>query len=108
MRLDGESSQCKEAAVHCCLAIVALLAPRVLMVFIWLLTHWFSQAYHTVIWPALGFLFMPYATLAYMAAMLNNNHVLGGWWLALFIAAIVVDVGHWGGGGRSAYRWGCA
>ena len=86
----------------CIIAIVALLAPRILMVFIWLLTGWFGQAYGTVVWPLLGFIFMPYATLAYMAAMLNNNHTLTGWWLALFIVAIVVDVGHWGGGAKAA------
>ena len=88
----------------CVLAVIALLVPRVLMVFIYLLTDWFSRAYETVIWPLLGFIFMPYATLAYMAAMLNNNHSLSGWWLALFIAAIVVDAGHWGGSGRAAAR----
>jgi hypothetical protein len=88
----------------CVLAVIALLVPRVLMVFIYLLTDWFGRAYETVIWPLLGFLFMPYATLAYMAAMLNNNHSLSGWWLALFIAAIVVDAGHWGGSGRAAAR----
>jgi len=88
----------------CVLAVIALLVPRVLMVFIYLLTDWFGRAYETVIWPLLGFIFMPYATLAYMAAMLNNNHSLSGWWLALFIAAIVVDAGHWGGSGRAAAR----
>jgi hypothetical protein len=92
----------------CFLVILSLLVPRVTLFFIWLLSDWFGRAYETAIWPLLGFLFMPYTTLAYMAAMLNNNQVLGGWWLALFIAAIVVDAGHWGGSGRSAYKWGCA
>lgn len=81
----------------CVIAVIALLAPRVLMVFIWLLTNWFGRAYETVVWPVLGFIFMPYATLAYMAAMLNNNRALTGWWLVLFIVAVVVDVLHWGG-----------
>jgi hypothetical protein len=88
----------------CLLVGVAVLVPRLVMFFIWLLTDWFGRAYETVIWPVLGFVFMPYATLAYMVAMLNNDHSLSGWWLALFIAAIVVDVGHWGGGGRAARR----
>lgn len=83
----------------CVFAVIALAVPRVLMFFILILTHWFGQAFATRVWPILGFVFMPYTTLAYMAAMLNNNHALSGWWLALFIAAIVVDSGHWGGGG---------
>lgn len=90
----------------CLLGCIALLMPRILMVFIYLLTDWFGRAYQTVIWPLLGFLFMPYTTLAYMAAMLNNDHVLSGWWMALFIVAILVDVGHWGGSGRAVRRWG--
>jgi hypothetical protein len=88
----------------CVIAVIALLAPRVFMFFIRLLTDWFRGAFDTWIWPVLGFLFMPYTTLAYMAAMLNNNHMLSGWWVALLIAAVVVDLSHWGGGGRTWRR----
>ena len=62
----------------CILVVIALAVPRVLMFFMWLLTDWFARAFDTVIWPVLGFLFMPYTTLAYMTAMLNNNHALSG------------------------------
>ena len=73
------------------------------MVFAFLLTDWFGRGFETQVWPILGFVFMPYTTLAYLGAMLNNNHTLSGGWLALFIVAIIVDAGHWGGGGV-AYR----
>ena len=83
----------------CIFAVVALAVPRVVMFFAFLLTDWFGLSFETRLWPFLGFVFMPYSTLAYLAAMLNNNHTLSGGWLALFIVAIVVDVGHhWGGG----------
>lgn len=88
----------------CIFAVVALIVPRVLMLFTLLLTDWFGRAFETRMWPILGFVFMPYTTLAYLAAMLNNNHTLSGGWLALFIVAIVVDAGHWGGGGFSYRR----
>lgn len=88
----------------CLIALVALAVPRVLMVAIFLLTDWFGQGFETPIWPALGFLFMPYATLAYLAAMLNNNHSLTGVWLGVFAVAVVVDVAHWGGGGHTYRR----
>ena len=87
----------------CIFAVIALALPRTLMVFAFLLTDWFGRGFETQVWPILGFVFMPYTTLAYLAAMLNNNHTLSGGWLALFIVAIIVDVGHWGGGGV-AYR----
>ncbi len=76
----------------CLLTLLALLAPRLVLFFIWLLTHWFSVAYHTIVWPLLGFFFMPYTTLAYMGAMLNGGLSLG--WLILLILAILVDVSH--------------
>jgi len=88
----------------CILAVIALALPRVLMFIAFLVTNWFDRAFETRLWPILGFVFMPYATLAYMAAMLNNNHTLTGGWLALFIVAIIVDVGHWGGSGHTFRR----
>jgi len=88
----------------CLAVIIALVVPRVMMVFAFLMTDWFSRAFETRLWPLMGFLFMPYATLTYVAAMLNNNHALTGGWLVLFVAAIVVDVSHWGGG-CCTYRW---
>jgi hypothetical protein len=82
-------------------AAIAMLMPRVAMVLILILTHWFQQAFHSALWPVLGFLFMPYTTLAYMAAQINAGE-LRGWWMALFIAAILIDAGHWGGGSHAA------
>jgi hypothetical protein len=76
----------------CIVVILAVLTPRLVMFFMWLLTNWFDLAFHSWIWPLAGFLFMPYTTLAYMAAMLNNAHGVTGWWLALLILA--VDLGH--------------
>lgn len=81
----------------CILVVLGLLLPRVVMVFIWLLTDWFSQAFTTMLWPILGFLFMPYTTLAYMAAMLNTGGSVSGMWLVLVVVAALVDLGHWGG-----------
>jgi len=88
----------------CVLACVALLAPRVTLFFIWALTAWFPRAYNTVVWPLLGFLFLPYTTLAYMAAMLHNNHRLTGWWIVLLVVAILFDLGSSSGSGASSRR----
>jgi hypothetical protein len=90
----------------CLLVLVALAVPRVLMLFVLLLTGWFGRAFETRLWPILGFAFMPYATLVYLGAMLGRNHTLSGGWLALFIVAILVDAGHWGGGYGSRHRRG--
>ena len=88
----------------CLFVIVALAVPRVVMFVAFFTTDWFARAFENSVWPLLGFVFMPYATMAYMAAMLNNNHAVTGGWLVLLVFAIVVDVAHWGGGGHTYRR----
>ena len=82
----------------CLLAIISLAVPRVVLLVAFLATDWGKRAFDTPLWPILGFFLLPYTTLAYMAAMLNNNHAVTAGWLVLLIFAIVVDIGHWGGG----------
>jgi len=78
----------------CLLPILAVFFPRFVIIMIAVFTRWFSAAFDTALWPILGFLFMPYTTLAYMAAMLNNNHSVSGGWMVLVIIAALVDLGH--------------
>ena len=73
--------------------LFSLFMPRVVLFLIYLCSNWFSLSYKTVIWPILGFLFMPYATLVYMGAMLKHNGSLSGGWLVLFIIAVLIDLG---------------
>ena len=80
----------------CLLLILALLLPRLALFLIWLFTNWIALAFNSFIVPLLGFLFLPYTTLAYMGAMLNNAHQVSGLWLALIILAFIVDVSHYG------------
>ena len=85
----------------CLIISIAVFFPRVVLIIIAIFTHWIAAAFDTMLWPILGFLFMPYTTLAYMGAMLNNNHAVSGGWLALVVIAAVVDLG---GQARSARR----
>ncbi len=88
----------------CLLPILAVFFPRFVMILIAVFTNWFSSAFNSALWPILGFLFMPYTTLAYMATMLNNNHSASGGWLALIIVAALFDVGGQGGSARRKRR----
>ena len=79
----------------CIFIAIALALPRIMMVFAFLLTDWFGRGFETQVWPILGFVFMPYTTLAYLAAMLNNNHALSGGWrslLSLLLLTLVIGV----------------
>ena len=90
--------------MSCLLIGIALLVPRIVLFFIWLLTHWIKAAFDGWLLPLLGFLLMPYTTLAYMATMLNNNHAVSGGWWALIIIAAIVDVSHCGSGHAARRR----
>ena len=88
----------------CILPIVSIFMPRVVMVFIWLLTHWFSEAFKTAFWPLLGFLFMPYTTLAYMGAVRSGHGHISLLWLIVLIIAVLWDLGGQGGSFRRRRR----
>ena len=88
----------------CILAFIALLFPRVLIVVLWLFTDWFSGVFNTLLWPVLGFLFLPISMLWYSVVI--NNY--GGQWTTLniiiMVVAVVLDMGSWGGGYKSRNR----
>ena len=77
----------------CLLAIISLMMPRFVLIVIAIATDWIGQAYDEMVWPILGWMFMPYTTIAYMAAMLNNDHQVSGGWLELMIVAVLFDLG---------------
>jgi hypothetical protein len=81
----------------CLLVLIGLLLPRLALVLLFLFTRVFSVVFNNAILPILGFIFLPYTTLAYMGAIFYNGSV-SGLWLILVIIAAIVDVGHWAGG----------
>lgn len=70
----------------CLLVLVALIAPRLLMVVLWLLTGWFRGIFGTVLWPVLGFVFLPTTLLWYTAV----QHWFGGNWTLWPIVGLVI------------------
>jgi hypothetical protein len=88
----------------CLITVIGLLTPRVAIVLIWLFSDMLSRAYETALWPVLGFLFMPYTTLAYMAAMLGGEGSVSGLWLVLVVVAVLADLGFFSQGARTHFR----
>ncbi|MFN7996544.1 MAG: hypothetical protein U0Q18_23230 [Bryobacteraceae bacterium] len=81
----------------CLLLIVVLAFPRVVLVLTFLFSNYLQRAYHGLIVPILGFIFLPLTTLAY-AWMMNNHMPLEGVNVILLIIAVIVDLGGLGGG----------
>jgi hypothetical protein len=81
----------------CLLLILVVAFPRVVLVLLFLLTNYVERAYHNVLVPLLGFLFLPLTTLVY-AWMVNNRQPTAGVNLLILLVAVIVDLGGWGGG----------
>lgn len=76
----------------CLLVLIGLAVPRLLIVGLWLLSDWFRGAFDSLLWPVLGFLFLPTTLLWYSAV----QHWWGGEWELLpvvgLVAALLLDL----------------
>jgi len=81
----------------CCLILsIAFFGPRLSFIVYWFMAPAkVSAAFDsTLIWPVLGLIFLPWATLGYAFFF-----PVAGWeWIVVGLAALV-DLGTWAGGG---------
>jgi putative effector of murein hydrolase LrgA (UPF0299 family) len=82
----------------CLFVLLGALLPRVTLVLLWLMTEWTRVL--TPWWLGfIGFLFLPYTTLAYVGIY----HYSGGVTsqniahLVIMLVALLIDFGAWGG-----------
>ncbi len=81
-----------------CLVVILILAfPRIVLAFLFLTSTYLNRAYHNLLIPAIGFLFLPLTTLAY-AWMMNSGMPLEGTNLLILLIAVIIDLGGIGGG----------
>jgi hypothetical protein len=86
----------------CCLLVLILFAfPRAVLVLMFLFSNYLQHAYHGLLVPVLGFIFLPVTTVVY--AWLVNTHSIvggeiGGLNLILLLIAVIIDLGSFGGG----------
>ena len=86
----------------CIVALLALLTPRLLILLLWFFTTWFLGMFPTLLWPILGFVFLPTTLLWYSAV----QHWFGGQWtlwpVVGLVVALLIDVSPAGGRRRAA------
>ena len=70
----------------CLLTLLALAAPRLVVALLWFFTGWFSGLFNSLLWPVLGFIFLP-TTLFWYSAV---QHWFGGQWSLWPIVGIVI------------------
>ena len=79
----------------CLFAIFAGLFPRLGLFIIWIVRPVLvDAAFGTFIWPLLGIIFLPFATLIYVL-LYTPGFGLTGWEWFWVILAGVFDIGHW-------------
>jgi hypothetical protein len=81
----------------CLLLILFVAFPRIALLLLFLLSNYLERAYHGLLLPILGFLFLPLTTLAY-AWMVNSGLPTTGINLLILIAAVVIDLSSLSGG----------
>ena len=86
----------------CLLALVALISPRLALIFVWLFSDVLSRALDGWLLPFLGFFLLPWTTLTYVAFWDwgAGREVTGFEWF-LVVFAFLLDVGAYAQGGRS-------
>jgi hypothetical protein len=81
----------------CLLLILFLVFPRLALILLALFSNYLQRAYHGLLLPLIGFLFLPLTTLVY-AWMVNTGQAVAGINLIILIIAVVIDLGGLGGG----------
>jgi hypothetical protein len=76
----------------CLLTLFALITPRLVIFALWLLSNWFNGLFNTVLWPILGFIFLPTTLLWYSAVQhwFNGHWTL--WPVIGLVIALAIDV----------------
>jgi hypothetical protein len=76
----------------CLFALLALATPRLVVVLLWFFTTWFRGLFDSVLWPVLGFIFLPTTLLWYTAV----QHWFRGQWtlwpVVGLVLALAIDV----------------
>ena len=81
----------------CLFALATLIAPRLIIVLLWLFTSWFNGMFDTALWPALGFVFLPTSFLWYTAVQNWSGGEWGVLQIVLLVIALSIDVSPAGG-----------
>ncbi|MFC1617704.1 hypothetical protein ACFL2B_00310 [Patescibacteria group bacterium] len=80
----------------CFIASIVLFGPRIVMFFWWLFDPArFDITFTSFIWPLLGFIFVPWTTMAYILVFPGGVNGLDWLWIGL---ALLLDIISYGGG----------
>jgi hypothetical protein len=84
----------------CLIVLMALIGPRVALLFTWIFTDLVDRAFEGILLPLLGLIFLPWTAFLYV---LVYNPVEGvsflGW--VIVVLGVLLDLGSYGAGARN-------
>jgi hypothetical protein len=86
----------------CLLLLLVLAFPRVVLVLMFLLSNYLQRAYHDLLLPIIGFIFLPLTTIVYAWIVNSHRAPMDPTNLVILIIAILID---FSGHGGSWHRW---
>ena len=75
----------------CLIVLIALLAPRILILLLYFFSSWFDGLFANLLWPILGFIFLPTTLLWYTVVQNVYDGVWGGLQILGLIVAVLID-----------------
>jgi hypothetical protein len=87
----------------CAILLIGLLGPRIAIVLIAFFSDYLGRAYDSFLIPLLGWVFLPWTTLAYAWAINSRGEVVG-FQAAVVVIAVLIDLGVIGGGAAKRKR----
>ena len=81
----------------CVLTLLMLAGPRLVLALLFFFSGYLERAYHGLLIPLLGFIFLPLTTLAY-AWVVNSGGRIEGINAIILLVAVIIDIGGLSGG----------
>jgi len=88
----------------CLAALLALIGPRVALIGVAIFSNLISRAFDGLLLPLLGFLILPWTTLAYAIMWDIGTHEVRGFEWFVVILAFLADVSAYAAGPRARSR----
>jgi hypothetical protein len=86
----------------CLVVLLALIAPRVVSVVLWLFTTFFAKAYaNNPLILLVGVIFVPFTTLAYAWRVNSEGGVQSAFSVVVMVLAVIGDLSSLAGGRRA-------
>ncbi len=100
--LHGRPGRVELKAMPLLLVLIGLFVPR-LTLLVAMCAGAFDGVWRTLLWPVLGFIFLPYTTLTWGLAHAYGSGI-EGIWLVVLIFAVLLDFGSTGSASRARKR----